>query len=142
MTHISRVRLLVVGAVAVIALVAAGTALSSTPASIQIDAGLTPHMSGADVVALAQTHLAGMSTAAGNSNVAITSAHLVRGTDLATAIKNGPILSGDMADAHYWIVRGTGTWVASHGRGTPKTAPTGFFIIDDATGEFVGMGMP
>jgi hypothetical protein len=130
----------------VLLLAAAGAASSNSPVgvAVQIDAGVTPRLSGAAVVTLVQDHVADM-VAAGAPNTTplkISGAHAVKGSSLATAISDGPALEGAEADQTYWIVAGTGTFVARRGLGPDKVFSSGFYIIDDATGDFVGMGMP
>ena len=41
-----------------------------------------------------------------------------------------------------WIVRAEGTFLSNRGLGPPHVWPSGYFIIDDATGGIVGDGMP
>jgi hypothetical protein len=130
-----------VAAAALVALGFAASALSTTPPPITIDAGVPTHLTGSDVIKVAQDQLAINSQASGVAT-AVLSAHAMKGRSVATEIVGGPILEGKEAEATYWVVRANGHFVSSRGRGEPKTFTSGFFIIDDANAEIVGVGMP
>lgn len=55
-----------------------------------------------------------------------------------------PRAGGTAADnSVVWVVRGEGTFIAARGRTTEiRLFSSGYIIIDDATGDILGMGMP
>jgi hypothetical protein len=122
--------------VAIFLLACAGNGRSVTyPISIQ--PGLEPRMSPAAVVeiALAQQRA---SIAPGRPAPTVTAVECVHGRDVGLA---SPPPAPD-ATAPYWIVRMTGRFVNLR---TPPGVPaqvfgSGFYVIDDASGEAVGRG--
>ena len=137
----SRARLPIIAIAGLLTLAVASNVWSSSPATVSIDPGVSPRLSGAEAVSIARDRIVASAKANGKVGTVV-SAQAVKGTSLATEIEGGPGLEGDAANGVYWIVRGTGAFVAGHGLGAPQTSDSGYFIIDDATGEIVGMGMP
>lgn len=136
-------RIAIVIAAALVLLWASQVANTAQPPSITIDAGLKPHLSGSEAIALAQSQIAAMAQSVGRStSSSISSARAVRGSEISKIEATAPTLDDAEADQTYWIVRGTGTYLATRGRGPDKVFATGYLIIDDATGDVIGMGMP
>jgi hypothetical protein len=72
----------------------------------------------------------------------VTKISAVRGRDLEKAEPGAGSAEGDQADAAYWVVRGTGTFLGRRGQSGDHLSGTGYIVIEDATGDIVGMGMP
>jgi hypothetical protein len=118
--------------------------MSVSPPRVTIDPGLRPVMSASDAIRVAQSEIALMAGDVGrNPASTISSARALRGSDITSAEPDGPIFTGDQALRTYWLIRGSGTFVPEFGRSNPKRVyGTGYLIIDDASGEIVGTGMP
>jgi hypothetical protein len=135
---------IVFAAGALLVVYGAAQVTSVSPPRITVDPGIRPSLSASDAIRLAQSEISLMAGDVGrNPASTIASARALKGSDIPSAEPNGPIFSGEQADRTYWIVRGSGTFVPEFGRSNPKKIfGTGYLIMDDATGEIVGSGMP
>jgi hypothetical protein len=126
-----------------------GHALSPSPTTgyiLDLDLALTPRMTADEAVVVAMTSLAAMARGAANANLAtsvdprIIKVSLRRASD-ARSVESSS--AGDpTAKGLVWIVRAEGTFLTNRGLGPPRVWPSGYFIIDDATGGILGDGMP
>jgi hypothetical protein len=111
--------------------------------TVSVQAGLAPKLDVSTVQAIAEQQLASMQTmAAGGQTIAIQKISAV-GADRVTGVEAAVPVETD-ATGIRWVVRATGTFVGQRvpPGNPPIVADTGYLIIDDATGEVVGMGMP
>jgi hypothetical protein len=111
--------------------------------------GLSPRMTadGASLVAIqAIGDMRSAAAAAGQrtTTTTIRSVLCVRRVDIGSLEPRaaGAQPKGD-PNAAFWIVRAEGTFVTQRGRSiTPLVGTSGYFIIDDTSGEIVAWGMP
>ena len=114
-----------------------------------IAAGITPRMSADQAAQVAVQALVNMSAVAEAASLPTTPT-VIRSIDCIHPADIGslePRAAGTQSDrdpnAVLWIVRAQGTFVNQHVRSlTPAVATSGYFVIDDATGQSVGWGMP
>src|SRR3990170_3562974 len=109
--------------------------------TVSVQAGLTPRLDASTVQKIAEQHLASMQTmAAGGQAIAVHEISAVGGDPMAGR-EPAPPVEAD-ASGIRWVVRATGTFVGQRvpPGNPPIVADTGYLIIDDATGEVVGMG--
>lgn len=121
----------------------ASLANAGTGPTITVPAGIATRMNAADVIASVERRLMNMSAGVPNS-VPITILS-VTATDAGSVDAVEPNAGIDTSfGGVVWIVRAKGTFVGVHvPPGTkPITSSTGYLLIDDATGEPMGMGMP
>jgi hypothetical protein len=129
----------------VIGAVLVANSLAASAPRVTIAQGVQPRLTSDAAIALAANQIALMARSLGAAETSqISSANAVRGGDLTSVEPGAGSPEGAAANAIFWIVRGRGTFV---GRFSPSgTGPfvgaTGYVIIDDATGEVVGMGLP
>lgn len=126
--------------------VVTASAPGSTPVPVD------PVRTEAEVTAIATNHLALMATAAEGSGLTPVPAKLesvaaTRWSDVSAvepSLADVPAESGD-ASRVIWVARGEGTFLVTRtglsGKG-PWIGETGYLLIDDETGEIVGMGTP
>jgi len=137
-------------AVAVVAIQPRLTALAAPTYKVEVAQDANATRSVADVASRAVARLDAMQAqapggaAANGAPPAIISLTAILGADIASVEPNAPRPVGGDAAKTFWIVRATGIFVGQ--RVPPGQSPiigaTGYLIIDDATGEFIGMGMP
>lgn len=111
--------------------------------TVSIQAGLAHRLDVSTVQGIAEQHLGSMQTmAAGGQAIAIQKISAVA-ADRVTSVEAAAPVETD-ATGIRWVVRATGTFVGQRVPlgNPPIVADTGYLIIDDATGEVVGMGMP
>lgn len=118
-----------------------GSALEPTTSIAQ---GLRPNLDPSTVQQIAEQHLASMQTmAAGQGPAAVVQRISAVAADRVATLEAAAPVELEVAGIR-WVVRATGTFVGL--RVPPGQPPivndTGYIIIDDATGEVVGMGMP
>jgi hypothetical protein len=113
---------------------------------VTVPTGIVTRMTPSQVISLAKTTLSTMSNGVANAiPIAIVSVTATGEAGLSSIEPGaGADLGGDRAGSIIWVVRATGTFVAP--RSLPGKAPivasSGYLLIDDATGESIGMGMP
>ena len=120
-------------------------ALGGVEFSARIEDGLQPRLSTADVKAIAVTELDTMAGAVGKPGGGSAEAIATTLDRLDQFIVDTPILNeaGWKDTSVVWVVRAHGTFVTFRGRSTePRTADSGWFIVDDSTGEIIAMGFP
>jgi hypothetical protein len=109
-----------------------------------IDSGLTPVLSSEHVAQIAFERLRGMATTPGVGEpkpIQNVSLHAVRESDVHKVEPNSPV--GDSVSGIVWVVRAEGTFVSARGR-SPELiiADSGYLLVDDGSGQIIGMGMP
>jgi len=106
--------------------------------NLRVADDVTPRLSPADVQAIVLSRIGADGRIATISVVATRAAASVlergAGSPLAPELDVGPV----------WVVRGTGRFVGRH---TPlgvaeREAGSGFYMVDDRTGDVLGMGLP
>lgn len=134
----------ILAAFAIGALLVASSVAASRP-TVTIAPGLQPRLTPDEAIALAANNIALMARDVGADEAPrIISATAVRGGDISSVEPGAGSPDGAASNGIYWVVRGQGRFVgrfAPSGSG-PLVSTTGYVIIDDATGEVVGMGLP
>jgi hypothetical protein len=111
--------------------------------------GLSPRMTadGASQVAIhaiADMRASAVAAAQRTTATTLRSVLCVRRVDIGSLEPRaaGGRSNGD-PNAPFWIVRAEGTFVTQRGRSiTPLVGSSGYFVIDDASGDIVAWGMP
>jgi hypothetical protein len=138
------VRVFAVIAAGVVVGIAAAALLVPKPDtySTTLSAGLVPRMDAEQVADIARDQIASMASAANRSvSPDILSVTAVAESDIESAL---PDFGGDPeASRLVWVVKATGWFVARTGPAgrPPDAGPDGYLVIDDATGQTVGMGV-
>lgn len=120
-------------------------ALGGVEFSASLDVGVQPGRSTADIEARVVSQLDMMADAAGKPRGGSAEAIATTLDRLDRFLADAPELSeaGWGYKSVVWLVRAHGTFVTFRGRSTePRTADSGWFILDDATGEIIAMGFP
>jgi hypothetical protein len=114
---------------------------------IDAPASLAPRMDPAGVANLAQARLQEMAADAQAAGLRVSGGSiqkviLARNDELG-AVEPRAAGGEGSPDRLLWVVRATGTFVTNRGPiGGTRSFASGYFLIDDATGEIIGMGMP
>lgn len=114
---------------------------------VSVASGLRVTRSASDVATTAMTRLLQLAAGQGlgNQKISVSRVSAVRHADVSTIeAEAGGDESVANTDAPKWIVRLEGPFIAErHPPGvTPLQTKSGYFQIDDATGQIIGMGMP
>lgn len=136
-----------VAAVALLALLAALFARSGLAGSAQLvvdDRVGATHLTANEVASIVMSRLGAMGTPAGTGQI-------IRMTVIPMAIlgsvepsAGSPPSGAPDAEDVVWVVRAQGHFVGLRvpPGAQPITASTGYVLVDDASGETIGMGMP
>lgn len=143
-----RLAALTVGLVILVGVSIFSTLVAGREQMVFISPDVTPRMTAGDVMKIANERLASMAGMAPSatavspsiSTVRALRADQVQSIESQAGIEVGPSVDPGRA---IWVVRATGTFVGLHTRQLePIVFGSGFLLIDDSTGEIVGMGMP
>jgi hypothetical protein len=120
---------------------AAGATSSTYPIDYQV---ASPHLSAAFVEAVVLGKLNGMSGTANGAKVLRMSVVPMSLVSTVEPLAGAPGPGAPDADNAVWVVRAQGSFLVNRvpPGGHPFVGATGFFLVDDATGETVGMGTP
>jgi hypothetical protein len=119
-------------------------ALAAPPYKVEIAPDAHATRTAADVVARAAARIAAMRQQASGPATEIKTVTAVRGRAIGALVPNAAAMTGSDLDKTFWVVTASGTFVGL--RVPPGQSPivetTGYLIIDDASGDAIGMGMP
>lgn len=122
-----------------------GATPGANPYSVDITPGLAVSRSADSIALIVSNRLEAMGAELGRSlSVKVVSLKAVPGSELSKAEPQTGSAVGPEASRAYWVIRATGPFYSNRTPpGKPAiTADAGYFIVDDLTGEIVGMGMP
>lgn len=128
-------------AVATLMLLFAAQRATTREMVVKIEPGVQPRMEPAAAIALAKDRIASMAQSVGRpTDSTVTFAHAVKGSGVGAIVAESAY-PGAAADRTYWVVAAEGTFVGRRGIGGDKVTTSGYFVIDDATGDIVEMGL-
>lgn len=135
----------------VVVAIAAATRLGAGAPEYTVDMQVTTtRMSPADVTQIVTSRLGEMtlmtsqSSSAGDSKVLSMTAAPMSQLAALEAGAGKPVPGSKDEHSTVWVVRAEGVFVGQRvpPGAKPVVATTGYFVIDDATGDIIGMGMP
>ena len=134
-------------AIAMVALVAALLARSGSAASARYvvdDRVGATHLSAGQVESVVLARLAAMGTPADARQISRMTVLQMSMVPTIEARAGAPPSDSPDANDVVWVVRAEGHFVGQRvpPGAQPIVASTGYFVVDDATGETIGMGMP
>jgi hypothetical protein len=138
-----RIALVVAGALVAVAL--AANSIAAPSPTISIASGVEPRLTPTEAIAIAQNDIALMARSVGAAESStVLKATAARGADVDSVEPGAGTAEGEQAESVYWVVRARGTFVGARGPAgsSDRVAATGYIVIDDATGDVVGMGLP
>lgn len=132
--------------VALLAALVLSQSIASPGYEVNVRPGLVTQRTADDAAAGALERLASMADTASANGVALGPAARVLSVVAAMGdelLSIEPSSGGYEPERTVWVVRAEGTFVASRGLNPkPRVFTTGFFVIDDASGKVLVMGMP